>query len=43
MITGSWSELSTEHEVRYTGIDRFWVNTISKTSGVTRSYMVWWL
>jgi hypothetical protein len=31
MSTGRWSELSAEHEVRYTGNERFWVNTMSKT------------
>ena len=30
-----WSELSAEHEVRYTGNDRLLVMTMSKTSGVT--------
>jgi len=34
MRTGRWSELSAEHEVRYTGNERFLVITISKTSGV---------
>ena len=35
MITGRWSELSAEHEVRYTGIGRFLVIAMSRTSGVT--------
>ena len=34
MSTGSWSELRAEHEVRYTGVERFLVITMSKTSGV---------
>jgi len=32
--TGRWSELSAEHEFRYTGNERFLVITMSKTSGV---------
>jgi len=32
--TERWSELSAEHEVRYTGNERSLVNTMSKTSGV---------
>ena len=35
MRTGRWSELSAEHEVRYTSIERFLVITMSRTSGVT--------
>jgi hypothetical protein len=35
MSTGRWSELIAEHEVRYSGNESFWVNTMSKTSGVT--------
>jgi hypothetical protein len=35
MRTGRWSELSAQHEVRYTGNERFWVNTMSKSTGVT--------
>ena len=35
MITGRWFELSAEHEARYTGIERFLVMTMSRTSGVT--------
>jgi hypothetical protein len=35
MITGRWSELSEEHKVRYTGIERFLVITMTRTSGVT--------
>ena len=34
MSTRRWSELSAEHEVRYTGDDSFLVITMSKTSGV---------
>jgi len=34
MSTGRWSELSAEHEVRYTGDGRSLVITISKTSGI---------
>jgi hypothetical protein len=34
MSTGRWSELSAEHEVRYTGDVSFLVITMSKTSGV---------
>ena len=36
MRTGSWSELSAEHEVRYTGNEKFLVITMSRTSGVTK-------
>jgi hypothetical protein len=36
MITGTWSELSAEHEVRYTGDVTFLVITMSKTSGVVK-------
>ena len=31
---GKWSELSAEHEVTYTGNERFLVMTMSKTAGV---------
>jgi hypothetical protein len=34
--TGRLSELSAEHEVRYTGDVRFLVITVSKTSGVAK-------
>jgi hypothetical protein len=33
MSTGRWSELSAEHEVRYTGNDRYFAITMSKTAG----------
>jgi hypothetical protein len=33
MSTGRWSELSAEHEVRYTGNGISFTITISKTSG----------
>jgi hypothetical protein len=36
MRTGRWSELSAEHEVRYTGKISFLVITMSKTSGVAK-------
>jgi len=36
MSTGSWSELSAEHEVRYTDKVRFLVITMSKKSGVAK-------
>jgi len=36
MSNGRWSELSAEHEVRYTGDVRFLVITMSKTSGVAK-------
>jgi len=36
MRTGRWSELSAEHEVRYTGNESFLVITLSRTSGVTK-------
>ena len=35
MSTGRCSELSAEHEVRYTWNDRSFVTAMSKTSGVT--------
>jgi hypothetical protein len=35
MRTGRWSQPSGEHEVRYTGNERFLVITMSRTSGVT--------
>jgi hypothetical protein len=34
MSTGRWSELSVEHEVRYTGNGSSFVTAMSKTSGV---------
>ena len=34
MRTGRCPELSAEHEVRYTGIERFLVSTTPKTSGI---------
>jgi hypothetical protein len=34
MSTGRWSELSAEHEVRYTGKGRSFVTNMSKISGV---------
>ena len=34
MSTGRWSELSAEHEVRYTGNVRSFVTAKSKKSGV---------
>jgi len=34
MRTGRWSELSAEHEVRYTGNERFLVIRMSRTSEV---------
>ena len=36
MRTGKWSELSAEHEVRYTRNERFLVITMYRTSGVTK-------
>jgi len=36
MSTGRWSDLSAEHEVRYTGDVSFLVITMSKTSGVAK-------
>ena len=35
MRTERWPELSAEHEVRYTGNEKFLVITMSRTSGVT--------
>ena len=35
MISGRWSELSAEHEVRYTEFERFLVITMPRTLGVT--------
>jgi len=35
MRTGWWTELSAEHEVRYTGMERFLIITMSRASGVT--------
>jgi len=37
MRTGRWSELSAEHEVRYTGNERFLVITMARTWGVTNA------
>ena len=34
MSTGRWSELSAEHEVRFTGKGRSFVIAIAKTSGM---------
>jgi hypothetical protein len=34
MSTGRWSELSAEHEVRYTENGKSFVTAMSKTSGV---------
>jgi len=39
MSTGRWSELSAEHEVRYTGNGRSFTIAMSKTSGVTVVFM----
>jgi hypothetical protein len=36
MSTGRWYELSAEYDMRYTGNGRFFVITISKTSGVAK-------
>jgi hypothetical protein len=36
MSTGRWSELSAEHEVKYTGDVKFLVITMSKTSEVVK-------
>ena len=36
MSTGRWSELSAQHEVRYTGDVSFLDITMSKTSGVAK-------
>jgi hypothetical protein len=36
MSTGRWSDLSAEHEVRYTGDVRFLVTKMSKISGVAK-------
>ena len=41
MSTGRWSELSAEHEVRYTRDVSFLVITMSKTSGVAKG--LYWL
>jgi hypothetical protein len=40
MSTGRWSELSAEHEVTYTGDERFWVITMSKTSAAAGGLLV---
>ena len=36
MRNGRWSELSAEHEFRYTGNERFIVITMTRASGVTK-------
>ena len=36
MSTGRWSELSAEHEVKYTGDESFLVITMSKESEVAK-------
>jgi len=33
-----WSELSAEHEIRYTGNERSFTITITKTSGVAEDF-----
>jgi len=38
MNTGRWSELRAEHEVRYTGVERFLVITMSKTTRVAEGF-----
>jgi len=38
-----WSELSTEHDVRYTGKGRSFTIPMSKISGVAEEFMSWWL
>jgi hypothetical protein len=38
MSTGRWSGLRAEHEVRYTGVERFLVFTMSKTSGMAEGF-----
>jgi len=38
MRTERWSEFSAEHEVRYTGNERFLVITMSRTSAVTEGF-----
>ena len=43
MNAGRWSELRAEQEVRYTGVESFLVITISKTSGLRRCCVGWWL
>ena len=40
MRTRRWSKLSVEHEVRYTGNERFLVIIMSRTSGVTKGLYV---
>jgi hypothetical protein len=40
MSTGRWSELSAEHEVRYTGKGRTLAITMSRTSGVAEGFYV---
>jgi len=40
MSTGRWSELSAEHEVRYTGNGRSFTIAMSKTSGVAEELHV---
>jgi hypothetical protein len=41
MSTGRWSELSAEHEVRYTGDARFLVITMSKDIGSSQGVSGW--
>jgi len=36
MSTERWPEFSAEHEFRYTGVVKFLVITMSKTSGVAK-------
>ena len=38
-----WSELSAEHDVRYTAVERFLVITMPKTSGWQRDCIGWQL
>jgi hypothetical protein len=33
-MSGRWSEVNAEHEIRYTGDERFCVIMMSKTAGV---------
>ena len=39
LSTGRWSELSAEHEVRYTGNGSSFTIAMSKTSGVKEVFM----
>jgi len=43
MRTGRWPELSAEHEVRYTGIERFLVIAMSRITGVNEGVYGLWL